>query len=104
MRDLFKDFLKSKVKTPDRVPEVTSSPERLPEDSRTRGRPTGISKPRRRSVSSEARTRRRSISAEKRTRSRSVSAEKKLPKYIYLVDIPEDLRNALRVSHFYLFL
>jgi len=56
----------------------------------------------------ERRTRGRSGSSERRTRGsterrrtrRSSSERRNMPKYLYQNDMPEDLREALRVSNF----
>src|SRR5438270_13674235 len=78
-----------------------------PSGSGTRGR-SGSSerRTRGRSGSSERRTqrspeRRRTSGTPERRRTRRTSSD--MPKYLYQIDMPEDLREALRVSNFIYF-
>ena len=72
--------------------EPSGSGSRVGTESRTRER----------SGSSERRSpeRRTSGSPERRRTRRSSSERRNMPKYLYQIDMPEDLREALRVSNF----
>jgi cobalamin biosynthesis Mg chelatase CobN len=124
MRELFEEFLKSKNKSPERVPDEEQSLKPIKEKKtmrrksvspeRTVRRRSGTSEGKQsssrqsssgrrgRSSRSSSGQRRRSSESSSRPRERS-SSPRAMPKYLYMIDVPEDILNALRVSYFCFF-
>jgi hypothetical protein len=112
---LLKQFVKEKIKTPPLGPDeggqILKSTLGQNLDKQMVRSPNITNKDKYRDVvSGTIRRRRRLVSKERTERSSSSSSSSsnqhkdvKVPRYLHMVDLPDDLRDALRVSNFCLF-
>ena len=105
MRNLFNEYLKSKGKTPEPSIDVASDKRKrtVPDEvfSTRDNKKSGTLKRSGRSFISPERVIKRKLGSLERRRRRSGSRVRTIPKYLYMVDMPEELLTALRVRYFY---